>query len=247
MSLVQVHSSGAFTEVVLDRPKVNALDLALLTEIGEVFERLAAADDVRGVLLRAEGSCFSAGLDLRELVSLDRAGTEAFLDAFDRAFGAAYRFPRPLAVAVEGHAVAGGTVLALCGDHVALAKKKKVRVGLTELAVGVPFPTVAFEICAAELPRRALRRLVYEAHVLEADEAFKLGVGDARVEEPRADAGQWLERALARPGRAFELAKAQLRGAVWQRLSAPDRENRAAVVDALTSDEGRAALASALG
>ncbi|XXY52904.1 enoyl-CoA hydratase/isomerase family protein [Sorangium sp. So ce269] len=245
MQFIEVLTSGGIAEVVLNRPKVNAMSQAVLREITDVFRRLAEDDAVRGVLVRGTGKCLSAGLDLREVASLERAGLAGFLDDFDAAFGAAFRFPKPLAAAVHGHAIAGGLVLALCADFIALGAGDH-KLGLTELAVGIPFPGVAFEIVRAACPSRAFRRLVFGADLHSPAEVFEMGVGDALSAEPLEDARRLLAKACDRPAAAFRFAKASHRKEAWERIAAPPPPaEREALIDALLS--AKQALAAPLG
>ena len=121
MEYVRVLRDGALAEIVLDRPKVNAMSPGLLRDLAAAFDEVADPS-IAGVLLRGEGKALSAGLDLKEVAALDEGSIDGFLDLLDRAFLAAFRYPRPLAVAVTGHAIAGGLVLALCADHVAIER-----------------------------------------------------------------------------------------------------------------------------
>ncbi|WP_437968659.1 enoyl-CoA hydratase/isomerase family protein [Sorangium sp. So ce260] len=178
MQFVEVLTRDGIADVTLSRPKVNAMNQAVLRQLADVFQRLAEDDAARGVLVRGAGNCLSAGLDLREVASLDREGLGSFLDDFDAAFGAAFRFPKPLAAAVHGHAIAGGLLLAMCADFLALGAGD-YKVGLPELAVGIAFPRVAFEIARTASPARALRRLVFGAEIHSPASLFDMGVGDA--------------------------------------------------------------------
>ncbi|WP_433928536.1 enoyl-CoA hydratase/isomerase family protein [Sorangium cellulosum] len=234
MQFIEVLESGGVAEVVLNRPKVNAMSQAVLREMADVFRRLAEDDAVRGVLVRGAGSCLSAGLDLREVASLDREELPGFLDAFDAAFGAAFRFPKPFAAAVHGHAIAGGAVLAMCADYIALGDGD-YKVGLPELAVGIPFPRVAFEVVRAACPAPAFRRLVFGADLLSPAEVFEMDVGDALSAEPLEDARRWLTKACGRPAAAFRFVKASQRKEAWERIAAPSPEEREAFIDALLS------------
>ena len=232
MEHVRVVRAGALAEIVLDRPKVNAMSPALLRELGAAFELVAADPQIAGVLLRGEGKALSAGLDLKEVAMLDESSIEGFLDDLDRAFTAPFTYPRPLAVAVTGHAIAGGLVLALCGDYVSIGKGEH-KLGLTELAVGVPFPPVAFEIVRAGLPLRAFNRLVLEAEIYPATEAFEMGVGDALVDDAVSDCRRWLEKVTSRPRAAFTYVKRERRAEVWARIAAVPLSERRALVEAM--------------
>src|SRR5258708_563130 len=108
MKFLRIDRTGPLAELVLARPPVNALDSELLAEITHACAELDRDDAVRGVLLRGEGKCLSAGLDLEAVTRLDAAGAAAFLADVDAAFGALYTLAKPLAVAVDGHAIAGG-------------------------------------------------------------------------------------------------------------------------------------------
>ena len=70
----------------------------------------------------------------------------------NRLFGGWYGFPRPLVCAVNGHAIAGGLILALCGDHRIGATQGKL--GVTELRAGIPYPAAAMLVVKAELSLR---------------------------------------------------------------------------------------------
>ena len=69
--------------------------------------------------------------------------------ALNRAFFAVYSFPGPVVGAINGHAIAGGLVLALCCDW-RIAAKVQFLTGLTEVRVGVPYPVGAMEVVRQE-------------------------------------------------------------------------------------------------
>ncbi|WP_437597216.1 enoyl-CoA hydratase/isomerase family protein [Sorangium sp. So ce590] len=234
MQFIEVLTSGGIAEVALNRPKVNAMNHAVLREMTDVFGRLAEDDAVSGVLVRGAGKCMSAGLDLREVASLEREALAGFLDDFDAAFGAVFRFPKPFAAAVHGHAIAGGAVLAMCADFIALGAGD-YKLGLPELAVGIPFPRVAFEIVRAACPPRAFRRLVFGADLHSPAEVFEMGVGDALSADPLEDARRWLAKACGRPAAAFRFVKASRRNEAWARIAATPVAEREALIDALVS------------
>ncbi len=197
--------------VRVQRPPANALDLELLARMLEVLEELRA--DVPGaVVLAGSGSFFSAGLDVRVLPGLDDDGKRTMVDGINRMLAGWYGFPRPLVCAVNGHAVAGGLVLALCGDR--RVGSTEGTYGLTEVRVGIPYPANAIELLRAELTPAAARRLALSCELVDPATAQALGVVDELAPpdqvEPRA-----LELATdlaTLPGHAFTLTKATLRG-----------------------------------
>ena len=243
MKALRIEKTRPIAELILDRPPVNAMDGELLAELAQACASLERDNAVHGVLVRGEGKCLSAGLDLAAVVALDRAAAEAFFARFDAAFAAALGFYKPMAVAVDGHAIAGGMVLALCGDFVAVGRGAH-KVGLTELAVGVAFPRVAFEIVRLSLPSRALRLLVYGAAAVPVAEAFDLGFGDVLVDDAGAAARTWLQHAAARPQDAFRLAKGMHRAEAIARCAATTESERRELVDAVLG--ARDAIAATL-
>lgn len=245
MSGVKLDVTGGLAELVLDRPKVNALGRETNAALGEAFARATTDDSIRGVLVRAEGRCFSAGLDLREVGSLDRSGMRSFFGAFEHAFATAFRCPKPVAVAVQGHAIAGGLILAFAGDYVAWGTGDYT-MALTELDIGVPFPRTALEMVRCATTPRVMRQLVYECKRVGPAEAFEIGLGDALVSDPVADARAWVERAVARPALAYRISKSHLRGPSWDRMDAQPAEEEARLLDGLFSEETRQAMVASM-
>lgn len=235
MKHISVQPSEGIAHIALDRPKVNAMNSELLDELEAAFTHLAADDAVRGALLSGRGKCLSAGLDLKEVGSLDRAGLNTFLDRLDAALSAGFRFDKPLAVVVDGHAIAGGLVIAMCGDYVALGEGDH-RIGLTELAVGIPFPRTAWEPVRLGMPPQALRKLVYEAGTYSPTEVFGLGVGDSLSADPVGAAKSWLSLVTSRPLDTFRAVKAMHRREAVARITELAATERAALLDTLLAN-----------
>src|SRR5580700_9553249 len=103
----------AMFEITMAGPAKNAMGAAMLTWL---LERL---DVARGqpVLLTGSGDAFSAGLNLKEVSSLDAPAMDVFLRLLERCMSAYYLYPAPIVAAVNGHAIAGGAVLTLACDH----------------------------------------------------------------------------------------------------------------------------------
>src|ERR1700735_4566733 len=130
--------SGA-TVLRLKHGKVNALDTDLLRATTAATQALAPA---AAVVTTGHGSAFSAGVDLKRIVDGGQSYVREFLPALSETFLAVFDHPGPVVAAVNGHAIAGGCVLAAACD---VRLMSAGRIGLSELSVGVPFPTVALE------------------------------------------------------------------------------------------------------
>jgi enoyl-CoA hydratase len=209
MGCVTLESRSNVTIMRVDRPPANAMTPELVEEIIET-ERALDADAV--VVTGREGF-FSAGLDLNLVPTLDEAGQLEMVIAVNRLVAAWYCHPRPVVAAVNGHAIAGGIVFALCADYRVGSTQGKL--GLTETRVGVPYPANAIAVVKAELSAPAARYLVLRAHLVEPPEALELGLVDEL-----ATPADVLDKAVAMaaelgdmPSDGYATVKRQLRGA----------------------------------
>src|SRR5208282_1129305 len=121
--------------------------------------------------------------------------------------------------AINGHAIAGGCVLAACADRRIMAREGG-RIGVTEILVGVPFPALAFEIVRFAVPPRHLPEFTLSGATYATDAALQRGWIDEIAEpadllEDAIAVAQ--ELALLSPA-AFAQTKKQIRQAVSERL-----------------------------
>ncbi|WP_432991511.1 enoyl-CoA hydratase/isomerase family protein [Dactylosporangium sp. CA-233914] len=238
--MIDVEEHGAVRVVRMHHGKVNALDLELLTALRDTFAALRG----RAVVLTGAGPCFSAGVDLRRVLDGGAQYTAAFLPALGAACRAVFGHPRPVVAAVNGHAIAGGCILAAACDRRFMSGGT---IGVTELAVGVPYPTVPMEVLRHATGHHA-NDLVLSARTRSPAEAVGTGLIDAVV--PPA---QLLERALAEadrlavlPAETFALTKAQLRRDAVERMDEHEPVETAQILAGWTGPEQRAAIAAFL-
>lgn len=233
--------------VTFARPPMNAMDAELLEETAALFDRLASDRNVRAAVLTGEGRAFSAGLDLKLLPTLDTAAQHRLIAAMNDGFGTLYGWPKPLVTAINGHAIAGGMVVALCGDWRIVAEVP-LKASFAEVKVGVRYPVAALDVARSELAPTAARRMVLFGEELDAAGAVALQVFDECV---AADA--LLARAIARarrdaalPPEAFATIKRELRSAALERIAAARNGNAEPRYAAWLSEETRVAAAAAL-
>jgi Delta3-Delta2-enoyl-CoA isomerase len=196
--------------LTLDGPGKNALSSAHMESI---IARLREAAG-EPVLLTGAGDAFSAGLDLKEVATLDRAGAERFLGALETMAEALFTYPGPMVACVNGHAIAGGCVVALCADYRVLADQPKLRIGLNEVALGVQYPPKVFAVVRHRVPPRGIERVVLEAALYDPQTALGLGLVDEVAVDVQATARARLETLAAHPREAYVAAKRALRADV---------------------------------
>jgi enoyl-CoA hydratase len=229
--MIQTADHDGIAVLSLNHGPVNALDLELLTAVPEA---LAAVTDARGVVLTGDGRSFSAGVDLKRIVDGGPPYIEAFLPALSVAALTLFEHPRPVVAAVNGHALAGGCVLAAACDVRLMAGGT---IGLTELAAGVPFPTVALEIMRHAVGP-ALDAMVLGAGRLAPEEATAIGLVHETVEPDQllAAARRRADRLSAAPPDVYALAKAQLHRPARDRIDAAPPEDEAEVREIWSSE-----------
>lgn len=228
MITTEIH--GSVTLVRLGHGRANALDPELCGALAATLGELGKAG--QAVVITGSGGIFSAGVDLKRLLAEDNTWLDGFLAALQGAFVAALDFPRPLVAAINGHAIAGGCVLAALCDQRLMAQGKG-RIGIPELLVGVPFPALALEAVRAVVAPHVLTRLVLRGETLGAEEALAVGLVDelCTPEALEIEALELATRLASIPTRAFALTRRQLReptATLLRELEAHDREVSAA-------------------
>ncbi|MEX0894071.1 MAG: enoyl-CoA hydratase/isomerase family protein [Gemmatimonadota bacterium] len=175
---VRTERQDDVTVVTLDRPPVNAIGRALARELAALLDVIEHDESVCAVVLTGSGASFSAGLDVKELPQqMAGDGPAVMAELVNRLLLALYGLRCPVVAAVNGHAVAGGLVLALATDE-RLCTSDACQLGLAEGRVGVGYPVAAMEVCRAELGPAAARRLILRGQDVTPEEALALGIVD---------------------------------------------------------------------
>lgn len=149
MSVLEVEDrEGGVRLVTLNRPKVNALDMELLTAISEEFREAGNRPDVRALVMTGAGTSFSGGLDFKVMMKATMGGPESadkYSSVVRQTFMDIWTCPRPTVAAVNGSAIAGGYLIA-AGCDFRFVSEVPGQYGLNEVAWGAGFPPIAVEI-----------------------------------------------------------------------------------------------------
>lgn len=217
--MIERTDDGHVAVLTLRHGPVNAMDLELLRKVTETFQDLAD-DPARAVVITGNERAFSAGVDLSRILDGGEAYGKEFLPALSEALMAVFTFPRPVVAAVNGHAIAGGAVLACCADRRVMAAGKG-RIGTPELLVGVAFPRAPLDIVVHTVGEQVARELVFGAETLPPERALELGLVD-ELAEPDALLARAVSYAagLAEriPADAYAHTKMQLRRSTVERI-----------------------------
>jgi enoyl-CoA hydratase len=209
--MIDVAEQGEVAVITLHHGKANALDVAFCEALTLRFEKLRDSSS-RAVVIAGQGRIFSAGVDLPQLLGGGESYIRVFLPALDRLYDTVFNFPKPVVAAVNGHAIAGGCILACCADHRLMANDGG-RMGVTEILVGVPFPPMAFEVMRATTSVRLLPEAMLTGATYSPEQAKERGWIHEIVEHPELiDRAVDKATALARTSpEAFAMTKRQLR------------------------------------
>jgi len=151
----------------------------LLGDLSDAIRR-ARESGARAAVLTGSGSIFSAGVDLFRVMAGAEPYASQFIPALTATFLELFEYPLPLVAAVNGHAIAGGCILACSCDYRLMAEGKGT-IGVPELLVGVEFPTVALEIMRHSVPANELHALIYTGQLCVAGQAHDRGLIDEVV------------------------------------------------------------------
>ncbi len=243
---VRLQVAEGVATVTLARPdRLNAIDLAMLEELVETLETVAADPGARCVVLAGEGRIFCAGADQQEMRPRSPAEWEWIVERYLDPIRAISSMDKPVVARLHGDTVGGGLGLALASDFRLAARGIRlaapfVRIGLAgcDMAAGYFLPRM--------LGLGRATDLMMTGRFVDAEEAERIGLV-TRVVEPEALDGAVAELAgalAASPPRALAFTKRAIR-------RSPDLDQAAefdyevyAQVQCLQSDDHREALAA---
>ncbi|MEU4686336.1 enoyl-CoA hydratase/isomerase family protein [Streptomyces xinghaiensis] len=204
---VNLEVAEGVAAVRLDRPPMNALDIATQDRLRELAGELTDRDDVRAVVIWGGEKVFAAGADIKEMRVMDHAAMVKRSKALQDSFTAIARIPKPVVAAVTGYALGGGCELALCADIRIAADNAKL--GQPEILLGlIPGAGGTQRLARLVGPSRA-KDLIFTGRQVRADEALAIGLVDRVV--PAAEvyeaAHAWAAKLAKGPAIALRAAK----------------------------------------
>jgi enoyl-CoA hydratase len=174
-----VKLAGDIAILRLNNGKANAIDLGLLDKLDQFLDA-ADAIGAKAAVLTGYDHFFSAGLMLPSLIAHDRAQMHAFITRFSATMLRLYACPLPMVAAINGHAIAGGCVLALMADRRYMASSK-AQIGLNEVQLGIGLPSSVLEPLRATVPPTSLSAIALEGKLFSPVEAHAVGLVDEVV------------------------------------------------------------------
>lgn len=201
--MLDILSHGDVVELRLNRPPANALNHDLLRKLLAEIEQ-ARADGARGLILSGQEGMFSAGIDVPELLGMDRSAIFEFWTLLFEASKTLFTSPVPVVAALAGHSPAGGAVLAAHCDY-RIAADGPYKIGFNEVQVGLPLPTTILLVFEDLVGPRIARQLAMQGKMMTMGAALEAGLVDELLPADRLMSRvlEYLENLLALPPTAM--------------------------------------------
>jgi enoyl-CoA hydratase len=205
---VRFRVEGGIAEVMLDHPPVNALDSTGWEKLAETIVSLGGDEEVRVIVLGAEGRGFCAGVDVKELARDSSLITKVNKGCYD-AFAAIHDCRVPVIAACHGFVLGGG--IGLVGSCDLIVSSDDASFGLPEIDRGA---LGAASHLLRMFPVQKVRKMLFTGEPISAQEAYRLGALEAIVtrEELMPRAREIAGSIAAKSPKAMRLAKESMNG-----------------------------------
>ncbi len=254
-TLLTITDHDDVRQIRLNRPPANALSPELMAELDLALTEACAQS--RGIVISGGANIFSAGLDVPALLELERPAMETawatFLDVIRRITNS----PVPIAFAITGHATAGGCALPLYGDARFMTRGRlgkdgsfqEFRIGVNEVQVGLPMPSVIVPALQRIVGVRVAERMCVTAELLPSSEAFRLGLVDELLdssEQTIERALDWTHKVASHPPTALARTRAATRADLIAAVETAAAADLRTFIDHWWSPEAQGALRALL-
>jgi len=236
---VTVTVENGLATVRLDREHGNAINEDLVTGLMSACHQIAPDPKIRGILLAASGKLFCPGLDLQELVALDRRAMGRFMIRFRDVMLDLYTLPKPMVAALPGAALAGGCILSLTADWRIL--KRGALIGLNEIRVGVPLPFGVARVLRDTVNRPRMEEVALLGRNYTNEDAIATGLVQELHEEAgfEAHSRMRLEEFASKDLRAFAATKKYLRSSIASQIEGENQRHQKEWLDCWFSADTR--------
>jgi Delta3-Delta2-enoyl-CoA isomerase len=225
MDHVNLQMRDGIATLILSRGKVNAIDGDVVDQLRGQLQSLKVDREVKAIILTGSGKFFSFGFDIPEFLSFSREQFRDYLQNFTGLYTTLFRYPKPVVAAINGHAIAGGCMLALACDQRVMVTGK-ARIALNEIGFGASLLAGATEMLRFAVGNSNATKILYSGALYSAEDALGLGLVDQVASE--SDLMDMARRSAAEMGSkhppAFAGIKNLLRGPIVEEMNR--RENQ---------------------
>ena len=226
MQFIEIQNDVNIVKVILHRGKVNALNNQVVEEFHYTLIDLSKDPDVKAIIISGSGKFFSFGFDIPEFLSYSKQKFTDYLIKFTNLYTYIFTYPKPVIAAINGHAVAGGCMLAsACDKRVMVSGKTKI--SLNEISFGSSVFAGSTEMLRFCVGDKNATEILYSGRMYSAEEAKDLGLIDIITNENNLmkDASKLALELGERPAPAFASIKSLLRKSVAEEMKLKEKES----------------------
>jgi len=209
--MLEIIDHGEIRELNLARPPANALNLELILKLTQSL--IEAGESAGAVVVSGRPGLFSGGFDIPEMIEYDRGQVSTFWQSFLNLCKTIAHMPVPTAFAMNGHAPAGGVVMALFADY-RIMPRDGFKTGLNEVQVGLVVSPAIHGALVRTVGAHTAERMLVAGELMSSEKAHAIGLVDELVDQPDdtvARAVAWCEQHVALPGLAMLTTRAMAR------------------------------------
>ncbi len=182
MEYLNIERKDEIAIVTLCKGKVHELSEPAVDQLHDAFRQLKKDETVRGVVLTGTDKFFSFGLDIPGFLSYQKTMFAQFLIKFTDLYRYMFIYPKPIIAAINGHAIAGGCMLAnTCDLRVMVTGKSKI--SLNEITFGSSVFAGAAAMLKYLIGGRNAEKMLLTGKMFSAEEAAEMGLIDKIVRE----------------------------------------------------------------
>ncbi len=177
MNNVSVIKDAGIATVVLDRGKVNAINVFMVNQIHDCLSDLEKDREIASVILTGHDKFFSFGFDVPEFLSYSKESFSNFLTLFTNLYTYIFLYSKPVIAVLNGHTMAGGCMLALACDH-RIMVQGNAKISLNELNFGSAVFSGIVQILKFCVGQKNAQEILYSGNLYTSDKAIELGLID---------------------------------------------------------------------
>jgi enoyl-CoA hydratase/carnithine racemase len=207
MSTVTIEACDKVAVLRLNHQTTNAINSRLIDDCRNAIGRIQ--NEFRAMVLAGNAKFFCIGIDLPELIQLDRKDMQDYWYRFNQLTLDLFTLPLPTVSALCGHAIGGGCILSLTSDF-RWATSARKQIGLNELNLGVPVPYLTDLILRQIVGDRVATDMIYQGSIMPLTDAKDTGLID-EICDPETVEDNAVQKAnilAAFQGPAFSAVKA---------------------------------------
>jgi len=219
MDFVALQKGNGIATLTLARGRVNALNGTVVDQLRTQLKNVEMDREIGAVILTGSGKFFSFGFDIPAFLALTKEEFAEYLVNFTDLYTYLFLFPKPVIAAINGHAMAGGCMLALACDHRVMAIGK-AKISLNEIGFGSSVFAGSTEMLRFWVGNAKATEILYTGAMYQAEQAKDLGlVHEASTEQNFTAAVEKAASALQeKASPAFASIKSLLRKSVAEEM-----------------------------